>query len=1141
MAKKISSPAKALYIIFALALTFSMVPALAVTLSSSAGANMVNGATAYGSDFILDEAGNGMARWVWDNIVEPGPPNDYHSSNHSAYLKALSQGDSAMVIVTWGCTIGELTGAELSFWHREISEAPAPIMALAIDCNHDGAPDEYAWLSSRPASSPTWLKWSHTPGADMWDTMTHGTGLIWSALVSALGPDCKVLAVMVGYDCYRNLAPECYSGEAFVDDIVVNGRTWDLEPIDKDCVKSELGAAKSGNPIQIEVNDPSADIQDWSYDEQSSTNPDGSASIFDVAHAPKSVQKVTEAYDLVNQLTVNAVAQVDGSGTVTIDETPPAEYGLLACTHAEDNITLDSQPTTPTQLTVTTLNWEDDGDPQTVDCVETAPGANDFLYVHITGTTGAGGTGTAINELLFFSSSSQKTTTQAFGTVNAAGVDAVYSANSAATAIKISAVNHVWFTYEWHQHDTVTVYAQLEGNGGTVAVELIEVDEITLEPDKDSGFFKGILYPTTDPTEDPSPPPTGYERHNLNAPHCSTIELKYPENDPQYAFAWFGVDNDPPVMSNMSPDPSTNESLPTISVDISDTKCDVTKDKISLYVSSKDDNPPFDPEDKVAPANFDFADGTLTYTPSSPLVDGTYYVRVKAADCCWNWAEIDWSFEVESSPPMMIDAITGWTWTWGPRPQPRQTHTRTSIMVIFSERLDPMTVQKTDFTVDYATPIAVEYHDYYYANPNGHDYGLVFLTLATPLATDATPMVVQVGVVEDLAGNPCDKYYEWTCPLDPPTLNDLNDPPPQTVRAQDGIAPVITVTASPEDPGYNETVTVTATSSEPLSAAYLFLPTQAGMDRFGPPYDWDWDHLKPIGWPPYWHEDPVWLLYPGHDNGGWLVMTEGATPYVWTVTFTNTFGPDDDWFGEVAAHDFTNWWQDMGDDGYWEDYECVSHPKWWKHEKWTEESLLFWSQDAFPVWLCEGWNLISVPWDLVDPSVQGFFGGRYGSGITKVYYYTGGLYGYWQYAFLNPTSGYWSGSITTIVPGKAYWVWVSPPELKLLMTVVEPDPLTPPPTYSVVKGWNMIGYTVLLDESPQTSPPQYIKHYLIGLRHLGSTHLYYYDPCDQYDDGPGWVRIHSGGQEYHWSWYEEDMIFGMGYWFWAHDAASFGP
>jgi len=101
------------------------------------------------------------------------------------------------------------------------------------------------------------------------------------------------------------------------------------------------------------------------------------------------------------------------------------------------------------------------------------------------------------------------------------------------------------------------------------------------------------------------------------------------------------------------------------------------------------------------------------------------------------------------------------------------------------------------------------------------------------------------------------------------------------------------------------------------------------------------------------------------------------------------------------------------------------------------------------------------------------------------------------------------------------------------------DPMDVPPTYSVVQGWNMIGFTLLLDGSPQYDPP-YIKHYLIGLRHLGPTHLYFYDQCDYTGDGPGWVRIHSGGTV-DWNWYDEEWPIGFGAWFWALDAASFGP
>jgi len=1068
-------------ILFALVLvlSFSMIP------GAPAGAN---GPTIElkPSEVGFYSMNSGMAEWSVEQ-------NHTIGGTHSAKLTTTGAMDMAAVYVTWGCTIDDI--ATMSFWHfcSPNGASEWPRVAMELDTDHDGDADVNLVSSIVEQTPGTWQPWALVPETAFWwyvDPLTHENIPGPSYPVSFIEAqsaytDAKVLtvAVYLGVDGNKIV---------YIDDLEVNGQVWDMEPTDDDC-------ARTGEAVQIFVDDITANVEGTAVDEMSTTDPDGLTSIFDVAHAPKAVLTTT-AKDLGGALTVTAVAQDNGAGTVTVTETPPAEYGLLACTDAVSDINDTAiYPTTPTQLTVTSLD-------DSTSCTETAPGPGEYMYIFITGTTGTGGAGTPINELLYIlGTDTEETTTQTFGTISAYGVDATYSGGSAATALKISAENHVWVTYDWHQHDTVTVdVTNNQAEPCEIEVECDEVDPLTLQPNKDSGYFKGTFY-LTDTCND--------ELDWLEVEHCNTVTAEY-----DLLTDSIGIDDEPPVFSNESPYPSTNESLPEISVDIDDDKCPVREESLRLFVD--DVNPP------TAGEVFDFVfeNGTLTWTPSETLTDGTYYVRVKAADCCYNWAELDWSFDVESSPPMMIDAVTGWTWAWGPANRPVNSHTRTSIMVVFSEPLDPATVQASDFKVNYIIPADAEYHDYHWScgNPNGYPYGLVFLTLATPLRTDATPTVVQYSDVNDLAGNPCSKPYLWAC-------GELEQP--QTVTAQDGIGPLITVTASPEEPGYNKMVTVTAQASEPLSEAYLYIGE-------GSPQDYCWDEVKPIGWPPEPQHQPesAWTA------NDWLVMEEGAGN-TWTVSFLNTFGPDDPWFVEVAAHDFTQWQEDMDDPedpGYWEDYECVTHDKCWKHEKWTEESFIFFGRNVYTVDLCEGWNLISVPRDLTDPTLQGFFGGiGQTKGVTRVYYYTGGQYGIWKYAALNPVTGYWYGTLSTIEPGKAYWVWCSPPRMKLLMTVSPPDPMSAPPSYSLVKGWNMLGYTLVLDGSPQYDPP-YIKHYLIGLRNLGPTHLYFYDTCDYTDDGPGWVRIHSGGMEY-WNWYDEEWPIGFGAWVWAHEATTFGP
>jgi hypothetical protein len=545
------------------------------------------------------------------------------------------------------------------------------------------------------------------------------------------------------------------------------------------------------------------------------------------------------------------------------------------------------------------------------------------------------------------------------------------------------------------------------------------------------------------------------------------------------------------------------------------------------------------------------------------IPDGGLDFRVTVTDCPGNEAVDTYETCVEA-PLILVDCITGWCGEWQhAKWLPRNCNARDTIMVVFNKPLDLATVSISDFQVVGKTITGIDvYKDPDISGDNGgiwQGYTYVYLTVTPLMATDAKPTVKLVGCVS----------------AEDPNVEPLcGDVEPIECIAQDGIAPILTVTASPENPGHNEEVTVTVTASECLNEAYLMIGK-------GSPNDYNFNWCKPIGWPTDWWTQgwdkrvpnmpplpegcplgpyPEWGTIPMDEQGNelraciwenwydfdccqdahgcdwnWFAMDaevdqacdrdmnmdtwDGSK--TWTYTFYNRYGANFDWFVEVAGHDYSHW--------------LPTYP--WKHEKWTQESYLFWSGESDYIELCEGWNLVSVPWNLVDPTPAGAFGiaGHVGySGITKAYYYTGGAYGTWQYTALNPVTGAWTGTLTSIVPGKAYWVWVSPPWMDWMIRMVEPDPMSVPPTQTVKKGWNMLGLTVMHDADWHSYTPS-IKSYLIGLRDLGPTHLYFYDACE-----PEWIRLHSGGETY-WSWGDNDWPWGWGAWFWANADDSFGP
>lgn len=478
--------------------------------------------------------------------------------------------------------------------------------------------------------------------------------------------------------------------------------------------------------------------------------------------------------------------------------------------------------------------------------------------------------------------------------------------------------------------------------------------------------------------------------------------------------------------------------------------------------------------------------GSWNFT-SSALTSGPHTVDVRATDsvACGNTGTDSHAFVVDlvPGPPVLLDAVTGWAWD----NEPWNANSRTTIMVIYSEPLDPTTVTLDDYMVNGLPPLGREVRAYTFS---AHTFGVVFLTVGVPMLTDAEPMVVQVGPVADYAG-----YHLDTA----------------EVLCQDGIWPLITVTASPEMPGYNDLVTVTATASEDMSEAYIQVFDPTGTWPSKPTDPWNGTTLE------------EWLAE------GWTLMSGSGT--TWTYEFLYAYEPGDMVAVEVAGHDssyYTDGWPVV----------APVYPCFWKHEKWYQESYYFIALEKFEITLCEGWNLISVPGPLIDSSVQGVFDG---TGVTYVYYYNPAVPGDWEYAIYDSTTGWrWINPYgMTIDHGKGYYVYCSPPSSTVTVWLTWFDQ---PPAYPLLAGWNLIGYTEFADVADTgTDMPILIKHYLRSLRDNAMV-MYTYDPCGQYHDlGPGWIRWDAGGQYYNWSYGDYTLVTGFGFWLYLLEAGFLAP
>ena len=111
--------------------------------------------------------------------------------------------------------------------------------------------------------------------------------------------------------------------------------------------------------------------------------------------------------------------------------------------------------------------------------------------------------------------------------------------------------------------------------------------------------------------------------------------------------------------------------------------------------------------------------------------------------------------------------------------------------------------------------------------------------------------------------------------------------------------------------------------------------------------------------------------------------------------------------------------------------------------------------------LYTGWNLVSPPLIPTDPSIGTVLAGvSEGVTVNKVAYYTGGPAGSWLYYSPPPAPS----DLTQMKDGKGYWIDVSVIDDGGGITFFGVELALPgqvPPTYDVVVGWNLIGFTSL--------------------------------------------------------------------------------
>ncbi|MGA3094069.1 MAG: SBBP repeat-containing protein, partial [Dehalococcoidales bacterium] len=140
----------------------------------------------------------------------------------------------------------------------------------------------------------------------------------------------------------------------------------------------------------------------------------------------------------------------------------------------------------------------------------------------------------------------------------------------------------------------------------------------------------------------------------------------------------------------------------------------------------------------------------------------------------------------------------------------------------------------------------------------------------------------------------------------------------------------------------------------------------------------------------------------------------------------------------------------------------------------NEASKAAYTDTTYTFPLNPGWNLISLPLIPTDSSITAVLSGLsvpYATNVLSV----------WSYNAATTTWTSWapgvpSPTLTTMVDGKGYWIHMidalpAGTTLTFQGTVL-PPPITPPPSYAVVVGWNLMGF--------KSNLPNTVTNYLTG-------------------------------------------------------------
>ncbi|MBI4312242.1 MAG: hypothetical protein HY681_10730 [Chloroflexi bacterium] len=201
---------------------------------------------------------------------------------------------------------------------------------------------------------------------------------------------------------------------------------------------------------------------------------------------------------------------------------------------------------------------------------------------------------------------------------------------------------------------------------------------------------------------------------------------------------------------------------------------------------------------------------TFSFTPSADLSEGAHVWQLTTGDVAGNTGTSDsdtastapgndpQQLAIDNTRPSIAAVMTGRFWDTSLAVAAEGKNKATSLVVNFNEELDPASVTAADFTVDGVAPTDASVFS---STTDATVAMRAYLTLASALAANAKPVVAIAvgGGVADKAGN---------------VASSSNT---SSATAADFIAPTFTVTLDKTIVKANENLTVSISSSEPIS------------------------------------------------------------------------------------------------------------------------------------------------------------------------------------------------------------------------------------------------------------------------------------------------------------------------------------